>query len=500
MALPIGSFVMAKRPGVHFRIKNNNDVEKMPCGVIERVQKVQGEWLWLGRGWVSRRDVVPLREAAKYFTAEIVRKPTPFAYVARAAAKGRADGFTSETDNDIDSALRLDPEFASAYYLRGVALCALRDYDAAAEPFNEAIRCDSTFADVYNDFGRMWYDRATAALGRRWSGKGLAELQLQQFDRAISRSPRMARAYSNRAAVCCAAGDFERALSDAQESLKHDPRSSAAYRIIGECLLAKGDEARALAAVNQAVRLNAKCGLARLVRGEIYERQGEDKKALAELSLAVQYLPRNTEALETRARLYYRRGEIEKHRADRLAAARLEKKPADKTSDAKTCGESKSKLNSGTTDWPLITLPGAKSSQTKSTASKDASDKSKTMPAETPRSRANTFDLSARRCATSTDDRYLNGERAVEAATQACELTDWKVSDFIDTLAAAYAEAGDFDAAAKWQAKAIELGKAGSRLNAEAEKRLELYRAHKPCREDTPGRLAREPNGGSALR
>ena len=42
------------------------------------------------------------------------------------------------------------------------------------------------------------------------------------------------------------------------------------------------------------------------------------------------------------------------------------------------------------------------------------------------------------------DAKYRDGKKAVEAATRACELTQWKKPDFLDTLAAAYAEAGDF--------------------------------------------------------
>ena len=43
--------------------------------------------------------------------------------------------------------------------------------------------------------------------------------------------------------------------------------------------------------------------------------------------------------------------------------------------------------------------------------------------------------------------KYRDGQRAVESATRACELTVWQQPGCLDTLAAAYAEAGDFDAA-----------------------------------------------------
>ncbi|HET6883620.1 MAG TPA: tetratricopeptide repeat protein [Pirellulales bacterium] len=494
--LPVGSLVMAKHPGVHFRIKSQN-VEAMHCGVIERVQKVEGEWLWLGRGWVDRRHVVSLHDAARYFTAEISRKATAFAFVARAAANSRLGGLKSETDNDIDQALKLDSRFAPAHYLRGVALSAHQQYDSAIDAFDEAICFDPALADAYNERGRARYEKEATEKRPGVPGTERRDMQksLSDLGRAIQLCPRLAKAYRNRAAVFLATYEYERALADLQESLKHDPGASAAHRLIGEYWIAKGDDAQALLAVNEAVHLNPQCGKARLVRGEIYVRLRDNEKALADLNLAVELLPRSADARQARGRLYYRMGEIEKSQADRSAAMRLERKPSTTTSDTKTCSESKSKVENS-----AIKLFNEVSGHTGSATTSNASAKPTSTPAETPRSRANTLNTSARRCATSTDERYLNGERAVEAATQACELTEWKVADFVDTLAAAYAEKGDFDAAVKWQTKAIELGNARPTLKCEAEKRLELYRAHKPCREETPGRLAREADDDTRLR
>lgn len=496
--LAVGSVVMAKRPGVHFRIKNQ-DVEKMHCGVLERVQRVQGEWLWLGRGWVRRRDVVSVSEAAKYFTAEIRRKPTPFAYVARAAAKGRAAGFTAETDADLDQALKLDAGFAPAHYVRGVACHERREFDASMEAFAEAIRCDQTMAEAHDGYGRAFLDKADSLLGRFRHTKGLTDTLVDPFDHAVRLSPRLARAYRNRATAFLAAEEYKRALADARESLKHDPASSAAHRIVAECRLHIGDETGALADADEAVRLNPKCGKARFTRAEIYLRQGDDDKALADLNLAVQYLPRNGEPLEARALIYYRKGEIDKHMADRQAAMQLNRKRAADASKTKTCGEDKPKSEKYAAFRPWAELSVTKSDKTEPTEKNAKAAKSESSPKETSRSRGATLDASARRCSTSTDERYLNGERAIEAATQACEVTEWKIGDFIDTLAAAYAESGDFDAAVKWQSKAIELGNSGA-LAREAWQRLELYRAHKPCREVLPGQLAREPALDTTLR
>ncbi len=85
-------------------------------------------------------------------------------------------------------------------------------------------------------------------------------------------------------------------------------------------------------------------------------------------------------------------------------------------------------------------------------------------------------------CATSPRDERRSGKMAVLAATKACEHANWGDSAFVDTLAAACAEAADFEAAVKWQTKALELlagdkafdDDSKRRLTAEFEARLAL--------------------------
>jgi tetratricopeptide (TPR) repeat protein len=73
------------------------------------------------------------------------------------------------------------------------------------------------------------------------------------------------------------------------------------------------------------------------------------------------------------------------------------------------------------------------------------------------------------------------GQKAVEYATRACELTSWKDAGPLDTLAAAQAECGHFAEAVKWETKALDLAGADWRKTFQA--RLELYRGAKPYRE-----------------
>jgi WD40 repeat protein/tetratricopeptide (TPR) repeat protein len=89
--------------------------------------------------------------------------------------------------------------------------------------------------------------------------------------------------------------------------------------------------------------------------------------------------------------------------------------------------------------------------------------------------------------ATCPEEKYRNGTKAIEYATKACELATWENASYVDTLAAAYAEAGDFTSAVKWQKKAIELitEKNPAEWRLEFQERLKLYESGKPYREDS---------------
>jgi tetratricopeptide (TPR) repeat protein len=85
------------------------------------------------------------------------------------------------------------------------------------------------------------------------------------------------------------------------------------------------------------------------------------------------------------------------------------------------------------------------------------------------------------------DQKYRNGKEALEHANKACELSSWQQGDLIDTLAAAYAEAGNFSQAIMWQQRAIALMKSDStEQQQEPAKRLELYKAKQPYRDTHP--------------
>ena len=97
--------------------------------------------------------------------------------------------------------------------------------------------------------------------------------------------------------------------------------------------------------------------------------------------------------------------------------------------------------------------------------------------------------------ATSPKDKVRDGKRAIELATKACELTDYKEAHILSTLASGYAEEGDFESAKKWSAKAVELGEGDMKKQLKEE--LESYEKGKPWRElqEQKEKLTAPPNG-----
>jgi tetratricopeptide (TPR) repeat protein len=84
--------------------------------------------------------------------------------------------------------------------------------------------------------------------------------------------------------------------------------------------------------------------------------------------------------------------------------------------------------------------------------------------------------------ATSKETTAREPGRAVQLARRACELTNYKEPELLDTLAVAYAAAGDFDKAVETAQKALGLCQSSQQdtLKKEIENRLVLFKAGKP--------------------
>jgi Tfp pilus assembly protein PilF len=98
--------------------------------------------------------------------------------------------------------------------------------------------------------------------------------------------------------------------------------------------------------------------------------------------------------------------------------------------------------------------------------------------------------------ATSPDDKLRDGTKALKLATKAAESSKYETPHILSTLAAAYAETGDYDNAVKWSQKSVDLAQKEvdsakadddkSKMEADRDqlkKELDSYHDHKPVRE-----------------
>lgn len=265
-----------------------------------------------------------------------------------------------------------------------------------------------------------------ADMGYQAYKRGNLESAIKSFDEAIRINPKSADAYGYRGNAWRDQGDLDAALKDYTEAIRLDPESSLFYSARGNAWQSKGDLDAALADFTEAIRLAPENAVAHLSRGFAWQSRGDFKAALTDYAEAVRLEPENANAYKYRGFARQNLGDLDAAVADYTEAIRLDSENAD------------------------------------------------------------AFNNLAWLKATCCDDKFRDGNLAVKLATKACELTEWQSGDCIDTLAAAHAEAEDWENAVRRQEQAIELSADGA--NKEAGKsRLERYKQQKPFRDQPIG-------------
>ena len=173
------------------------------------------------------------------------------------AAPARADDMETCKKSDGDDALAACTRLISSKTLRG----------------GELAQAYVSRGLIYIRFKADW-DRAIA-----------------DYDEALKLNPKIAAAYTGRAAANLRKGNIDRALPDLNEGLRLDPKSPGIHNVFGYYYNKKGDHERALTEVNEALRLYPQYLYAFSNRGEIYEKKGEYTKALADFRMALSLDP-----------------------------------------------------------------------------------------------------------------------------------------------------------------------------------------------------------------
>ncbi len=84
--------------------------------------------------------------------------------------------------------------------------------------------------------------------------------------------------------------------------------------------------------------------------------------------------------------------------------------------------------------------------------------------------------------ATCPNDSFRNGQQAVKDAKAACSIMTWKDEQMVDTLAAAYAETGDFNSAIQYVSQALAVKGISSDSTKLFQRHLVLFQQRKAIR------------------
>ena len=236
------------------------------------------------------------------------------------------------------AAIRRDPGYARAFYERAVFLQDqtsyshrpnlgrfLADFSAPRETFaerayedlTEAIRLEPAYAEAYFLRARLWTWRERAGAGGE---EDHATRALADLDAAVRLAPRDAAPYLARGEAL-AAGNDPRALDDFTEAIRLAPGDFELLMARGKAWLARGDAGRADADFEEAARLAPEDTQLLVERGKAWLAGGDAGRALADFDAALRLSPGASWYYHLRSEAHRALGDYGRAEAD-LALAR----------------------------------------------------------------------------------------------------------------------------------------------------------------------------------
>lgn len=302
-------------------------------------------------------------------------------------------------------------------------------------------------------------DHKIAALHMRASAyvdMGDLERAMQDANECIRLNPGFFGGYQTRGRVYRRRGELDKAIREYDKALKLDPNFPYLYVNRGVAYYGKGDGQRAMADFNEAIRRNPKEGDAYGNRGIFYYERGQFDKALAEYNKALALNP-GGDNFYNRALLFNKIGKLDAALRDYNEAVRRNPTNGDGYYGRGNAHEARGAYRQAAADWQ----------------------KAAQLSPKDPR----VLNALAWLKATCPDGSLRNGKEAVRLALKLCQISNWKDSDYLDTLAAAYAEEGNFEKAVEHQRRALKLDTAKSSKREGKQSRLRLYQERRPFHE-----------------
>ena len=388
---------------------------------------------------------------------------------------------------EFREAIRLDPNYAIAHRNLGKVLLDKKDLAGAETEYREAIRLDPNYAAYHNYLGKALDDKKDVAGAEA------------EFREAVHLDPKYASAHNNLGKVLLDKKDFAGAEAALREAIRLDPNHARAHSNLGRLLLvAKNDLAGAEAEYREAIRLHPKFAVAHNNLGHLLSAKKDLAGAEAEFREAIRLDPNYANAHNNLGMVHLERKELDAAEAEFRAAIRSDSsQPKSHFNLARVLSQKKDFEGAEAEYRAVLSIDAthllAQIGLQRALQEKgDAASLREALRMD-PRNKI-TLSKLAWLLATGPDG-IRNGKQAVEFATKACELAEWKNANHIDALAAAHAEDGDFDKALEYLKKAQAIPGAEEQYGPELRERLSLYARKQPYRDPkfTPRELGPPP-------
>jgi tetratricopeptide (TPR) repeat protein len=447
---------------------------------IYRVERSEGEKLWLESerdgpdGWTTPDQLVRIDDALDYFADRIRAHPDDvFFYAVRAALwLDRKD--LDHALADWTKIVELEPDDVCSYVGRGGVWLSKKQWDKAIADYDKAIRLDPDDAEAY--YARAW----------AWQRKGDNAKATADYAAGVALDPQYGQPRGGKAAALIDGDDQQKAVDDflravplehagdigttkkASSRSKEDnvvpasfdpkpaPKNLGGNRTASPMDVAPNAGAAPALSRDMFGVFDPQTAQEFVSRAADWLRIKQLDKAIADCDKAIDLGSHDPRARLFRGMAWFDKKQYDKAIVDQTEVIRLDPQNA-------------FAYYARGSAW------GMKRQYERAIA--DLSDSTRHEP-ENPAA----LNGLAWIWATCPDAKYRDGHKAVESATKACELTEWQEPGVIDTLAAAYAEIGDFASAIKWQTKAVEL-ETDAQNKDEFRQRLQLFRAKKAYRD-----------------
>jgi tetratricopeptide (TPR) repeat protein len=320
---------------------------------------------------------------------------------------------------------------------------SIREYTEVIEICQRGLQAgvDKNTADYAAQLMAWAHNRRGETMLRSASPKAAAEelakldqQALAEFEAAINLDGTCWRAYHNRGVSLAQMRDFDGALKDFDKAIELKPEHADAWFNRAELKFGKRRYDDAIADYNQALKLNPNDAAAYGSRGHAKWGARQHQSAVEDYNLAIKLNPKNALAYTHRGLAYTEQGLYERAAIDYRKAMELD-------------GNLGAALQGAA--WLMATCP---------------------------------------------DERFRDPKKAVDAASKALQVDGWNDYRYIDTLAAAYANAGRYDDAQSTMKEAIKHApQENADIQRELADRMAMYAEGKPYRDSARVTLRNTP-------